>query len=165
MLDVGQRRIARTEIIHGQFDSHLTQACEQIAHPLSGSQRAFRDLDLQCVRGDSEVEQGIADAVDEIFLYLCRRHIHRHTKYRHTPIPPFPHLPAGFPQYPVAQFDDQSDLFRQRDEELRADQTAQRVLPAGQCLDADDRAIARVHLRLIKQAKFSLCQGAANLAG
>src|SRR5260221_8705364 len=73
--------------------------------------------------------------------------------------PPFAYLPASFPQIPPAQLPYEACFLGNRNEFLRPEQAALRMLPSQQSLEADDVSGGEVDNRLVKIAKLFPLEG------
>src|SRR6185312_2080887 len=68
---------------------------------------------------------------------------------------PVHRIAAGLPEHPIADRDNQADFLRHRDEIVRPDQTAFRMVPAYQRLEAADLAVRQVDQRLVIELEFA----------
>src|SRR5207248_7810187 len=76
---------------------------------------------------------------------------------------PFAHLPACLRNHPVAERNDESRLFRGRDEARGLEQATLRMVPAREGLEADEAAVAQRADRLVVEEDLPLAQRAPQL--
>src|SRR5947209_7656271 len=80
---------------------------------------------------------------------LQRREVHRHCPILPSAVVPLAHLPTGLIEHPLADRDDQTAFFSERDEFVRLNETARRMLPTEQRLRANRRTVRRRDFRLV----------------
>ena len=78
---------------------------------------------------------------------------------------PAGHLGRGLDERPATQADDVSGLLGHRHEDGRGDRAQDRVVPPGQCLEADHLLGAEVDDRLVVQGELAALEGAAEPVG
>ena len=141
-LQIGQRRIARAEIVHRDAHAERFQPPQQRQAAIKVlDQHAFGDFQLQPAGGEAGFQQDRMHHTDHIAAHeLRRRQIDRDLQ-RHGPGRRFT---AGLPQDPFAHLDDQAAFFRKRDEIGRRDETAGRMNPARQRFETGDVGIQRI---------------------
>ena len=130
------------------------QQCQRIGTP--ACEHALRQLQHQSLRVELRRLQRLAQHVHEVAVHhLPRREIHgdRHRllAWRHRPLRC---RQRGRLQHPGPDLDDGARLLGQWNELAWRHEAAVRVLPAHQCLGADDLLRAQFHDRLKDQRQF-----------
>ena len=94
---------------------------------------------------------------------LPRRDIDRDLKRRKRRVGEAHHLAAYGVEQPLAQRNDQSGFFRDRDEVVRQDDSALRVCPSKQCFTGGDAPRGHLHNRLVVDQEFVAIERMAQL--
>src|SRR4029079_10619747 len=94
---------------------------------------------------------------------LKRERFHPGPWGRDAAIAPFARLPAGFPEDPMAEGDDQAVLLRRRNELGRRDDAAPRGTPPRERFHADDAAGGDFDLGLVLEEELPGIDGDAQL--
>ncbi len=167
-LECGQRQAA--QVAQGGLpgakvvDRHRhTEVHQALEHGRGGvdvlDQDTFGDLHLEALGRETGGLQGLQDALGQVGVReLARGQVDRQAQRRQPPAVPLHQLLRGGAQHPVADRDDQTGLFRQRDEVARRDHPALRVAPADEGLDADGVPPIQAGLWLIMELELALAQ-------
>jgi len=124
-------------------------------------QDRFGQLQFEQVRRQAGlVERLLDDVLKTAIAELQGRQIDRNADTMALAIP-FRCLPAGLEQHPAADGNDHPGVLSNRDELQRTEQSARGMIPADQCLHADDGTVADAHLRLVVKNELLAFQGTA----
>ena len=166
LLEVVQRRIAGAEIVDGDAQAQALEVGEGLhgaGHVLH--QRALGQLQFQTGWRNTAVFENRGDARVQItFGELPGREVDRDLRYTDLGRVPAFQLATGFGQDPVTDLHHQPQFFQHRNEVVWRHQSASRVLPAQQGLDAGQALAVAGKLRLVMQDEFVLFQGMAQVA-
>jgi len=137
-LQIAQRGIARAEIVHRDAHAEPFQPPQQRETTVEIlDQHALGDFEFKPVGREPGFEQDRMDEADEVAVHeLRRRQVDGDLQRRR----PGGRLAAGLAQDPLAHFHDQAALFGERNEIAGRDETAHRMQPARQRLEADHLA-------------------------
>src|SRR6185369_4167790 len=91
-------------------------------------------------------------------------HAHDQVAVRERVLLPLPQLFASIPQYTQTNGQDQSSLFRERDEVVRRDKLALGMLPANERFEAVQLATRKRDDRLVINTQFILLERAPQIA-
>src|SRR3954454_23958699 len=164
--EVAQRRVARAEVVDADLDAEALELDERgqrrarVAH-----HRRLGHLEAQLPGRHAGHVEDLGHRVDEVGLgELQDGEVDRHRRRRRRAlVAPRARLAAGLLEYPAADGGDQPRLLGERDELLRPDQPARRVLPAHERLDAGEHAVGAAHLRLVEHAQLVALDGAVEV--
>ena len=95
---------------------------------------------------------------------VAHREVHRHVEVEAL-VPPRPALRERHGQHVLGEGADQAGVLGDRHEDVRRDEAVVRVVPAGQRLDADDRAGLQVGLGLVLDEELLALDGPPQLGG
>jgi len=154
------RRIARTEVVHGQAHAEGLDLVEQREDVITVLQQGgFGDLQLQPLRRQTTVGQCAAEVVEKPIVQLLRRQVHRD----HRIAGPLACIVASLAQHPAAQRDDLPTVLGQGNELLRQQQAAFGMLPADQRLGAGDPQVVTAKPWLVVNFELLLGNRVAQL--
>jgi hypothetical protein len=155
-LQVRQARVAGAEVVDRQFDAHALQAQHGVDRGLDVvHHHAFGQLDLERIGRQPGLVEHLRHRRHQVgFGELARRQVDRHPQRSEAGALPFPVLPAGGAQHPLADRDDQASFLGQGNEPVRAHAAQQRMAPAQQCFGADHGTAGQVDLGLEVQLEL-----------
>ena len=162
-----QRGESRSEVV--EVDAHAESA--KILEDPRGvldvvDEHRLSHLERKLVAGDSVAVEDVGDRRHEARVeHLAVRHIHadRQLSARRRHRHPLLQLPAGLAEHPHAEIRDDRLLFRDRNEQARADGAQLGVHPARERLEALDGAVVEREDRLVVQRDLALGHGLAKL--
>src|SRR6202171_5979346 len=128
--EVGQARIAGSEIVDGDRHAHLLQLHER-RHRLfgMGDDHALRDFQIEIARRQAAGMQGVFDnRKPAVVLQLLHRQVHRKTQHPVMGVPGHD-LPTPVTQYSRPQRLDHSRFLGDGNELVRSDHTPLRIAP------------------------------------
>ena len=168
-LQIGQRGMAGAEIIQRQPGSEFADPRQHLRRMLRVlHHQRFGQFQLERAARHRGARQHGADVVDQIVAQQLPRGDVDAGEDRlartHRALPDR-ELLGGLVHHEHAEIDDQADLFGDRDEFRRRHPPEFGVIPAGQGLEAGDRAILQPHDRLVKYGDFLALDGAAQGKG
>src|SRR6185437_14335306 len=94
---------------------------------------------------------------------LTCRYVHAHGQIAAEPSPPARGLPARLLEHPAPDLDDLTGLLGEPDEVGRLEQAARRMLPANECLDANDAPALELDDGLVVEDELVLDAGSAQI--
>ena len=156
----GKIRVAGPEVVDRDLHPHLAQAQDLLLHDLGVAHRhQLGDLELEHARREAGLGDDPADRIGELgILQLEYRDVHRNgqrqTVGEHAP--DIVHRPLEHEEPDVGH---KPGLFGNADELAGRDVAPLRVAPTHQRLDADDRTVGAVDLRLVVDAEAALPHG------
>ena len=162
---IGERRVARAEIVDGQRDAETAQRVHYV-DDLFGMihERGFGEFETQRVGRQAEPVEQIADIIDEATVeQIMRRDVDANpdAKAGCTPIRTGLERTA---QDPARQSAHESGRLGERDELLRRDQAPLGMAPAQQGLRCDHLALGQFEQRLKMDFELVAIECAAQLA-
>jgi len=167
-LQVGQRRVARAEVVDRQLDPQTLERV-QLDDGRFGllHDHAFGDLELEVTRVEARVVDRLFDITHQsMILQLPRGNVDadKHILGAGIAQLPLTHLLTGFFEHPLANRDDQARVLGQRNEVAGWDQALVRVFPAHERLQACNAAVVQGKDRLVVHAQLAALDGAMQLA-
>ena len=162
-----QRRVAGAKVVEGDAHAHGSDLGERASRRLGvGHDRGLGDLELEQVRWQARLSQGVGDDGSQTaLLELPGREVDGHPYASVEGVLPGGPLRAGLAQHPFADGLHQSGLFGERDEQVGRHQAALRVVPAQQRLAADGAHRGEVGLGLVVDDELALFEGAVQGTG
>src|SRR3954453_3064724 len=117
MLEIAERRVAGTEVVHSKVETHGTQRVQRLSSlPVVVDQHAFSQLQAQVPCLQATDLQGAPDRICQTPLELPTRQIDADPDPRESGVLPRAVLEAGTLQDPLPHWYDQSILFRDGNE-------------------------------------------------
>ena len=163
-LEVGERGIAGAKVVQRKAHAQGLAAAHDVGHQRNVVQRVgLQDLQAQPARGHlgllvQQLGQALAEA---FFLQLHGVDVHAHRQIQALALP-VGHLAQCAGNHPLPYVDADGVVLNGGQEGRWRQQPALGVLPADQCLGANDRARAHVDLGLVVQHEFAVLQPLAN---
>ena len=155
--EVRERRVAGAEVVDRDADAERAQATDdRLRLGRVGDDRALGDLQHQAIAGELPLLQEGRHVVRQRLLVEVP---HRKVDRNRQPVAvgvPLLDLAERLVEHELRDRVDQPGLLGQRDEVEGRHESARRVTPADQRLDARQRARAHVHLRLVVQHELAL---------
>src|SRR5690606_35615742 len=118
VLEIGQRRVTGTEIVHGQLDPLFFLGSEVVRNSAAlFQQHALGQLQLQQMGGQTHLLQYLGHLGGKPGLtQLLHRHVHRHPYRRGARVQPLAGLGAGLAKHQIAQLQYQAGFLGDGDE-------------------------------------------------
>src|ERR1039458_2087338 len=161
VLEVVQRRMAGSEVVHRDLDAEVGQLGEdpaRVRHVPHGV--ALRNLELQGGGGQACLLDDAPHGGGEVaLLKLACRDVYGHAEVRGAAGLPTAGLLAGAAEDPVAQSSDEADFLGEGDELARWEDALLRMPPADKSLDADGEARGEAEDRLVVKHELAAGQG------
>ena len=159
-LEVGERRIAGTEVVDRQVHAQPSQTFKEGRRPLTlFHQPGFRDLQFQTLRRETAVGENRAQALlDAAAADLLGRDVHRQHPGVESLCKPGLALQAYLALNPVAKCGNQACLLHQRNEGVRSDRLQSRGTQPHQRFGPDHAPVAEIHLRLVEHLELVLLE-------
>src|SRR3954447_19238321 len=163
LVEVAERGVARPEVVEREQHARLLQLLErrQVLDAVL-EQDALRHLERQRRRLDAGLLQRTPDVRDEPGLAELAGGGVYALPWAALPPPPRGLL-AGALEQPLPQRADQPGLLGERDEVVRRDEAALRVLPADERLDAGDLPRRQLEQRLVVEDELLLVEAVAQV--
>ena len=166
LLEVGQRGVARAEVVDGERDAHRSELLEHRAGALRVTHdHRLGDLQTEAARGHVELLEQDRDVIDEAAVQEGARGEVDGDGEVEPALAPLARLADRRAQYVMGHRRHEPGVLGDRHELVGHDQAAGRVHPARQGLDAQQRARRDVDLRLEVQDQLFVLDRATQLAG
>ena len=165
---VGERRVPRPEVVHGDPDTELAEGVQRHDRRLGIAEHGgLGHLEGQDVRVDPRVADLADDLLDEArMLQLEGREVDAQAEVLETRLAmPFDDLPGRRLEHEPAEGEDRVVLLGQVDELGRVDRSAHRVVPADERLDADDASAVQLDDRLVVDPQVAATDALAEVRG
>jgi hypothetical protein len=156
-LEVGERRVARAEVVDAERQPDLAQAHQRrLGARRVGHQHRLGDLELEQLGVDLVLGEQARDLDRELGVEERARGQVDRDRELEPGVAPLPDLREGGVEHERGQRRDQAGLLGDRDELAGPDDPELGVVPARERLGADDAARAQVGLRLVVEADLAL---------
>ena len=164
LAQVGQRRVARTEVVDDHADAVGAQLDQDLAGPLAvRHQEVLGDLQLEHPRGQAALGEQQLDPGRQVDVDQRGGGEVDRDRQRAAGVLPADHLVEGLLEHGRGEVAHQPGVLDERQELVRGKQTAGRVVPAHQRLDAGDEQGLRVDLGLVVHRQGTGVDDAAQL--
>src|SRR5215204_536368 len=165
-LQVVERGVAGAEVINRDADSHQLQLVQLLDRLLRiFHDRTLSQLELEPTRIEVRLLQHMRHIGDERrLLKLSRREVYRHANGRQALVLPRFVLCTRSAHYMVAQCNDQTSFFGDRDELAGIEQAQTRMLPAHERFHAHELKAANINLRLVMHYKLRTLDARPDIA-
>ena len=162
--EIGERRVAGAEVVHGDGHAHLLQPHQRRDRALGvRDDHALGDLEVEVVgRQPGGGERLLDDRQPALVLQLLHREVDRQAQEHVLPVP-LHDLAARVAQHARAQRLDHPRLLGDGDELGGRHHAALRIAPAQQRLDAAGPPAAKVDLRLVDEEELVVHQPPAHV--
>ena len=162
---VGQRRVAGTEVVHRQVESQPFQFVQHFLRVLLvAHHRAFGDFQLERLGRQAGFPDGFGNELNQALVrHLSRGNVDRDTQLRQAALLPGAILHTGRLRDPAAHRHDQAGFLRDGDEISGRHEPELRAYPAYQGLQAGDPTGCDIDLRLVVQHEFVVVQRVAQV--
>ena len=162
-LQVGERGVAGAEVVDGDLDPELLDGSEP---PAVVSALRIRAVSVTSMISDGGVEvaelEGVADVVDDgVVVELAARDVDRDVQRCRLGHARPPSARQASIEHPVADLADLAGLFEDRDELVGLHHAPGRMLPAQECLDADQGEVVEVVDGLVDEAELVALESAS----
>lgn len=159
-LEVGERRVPRSEVVDDRRDPHGGERKERALHRVDVvDERALRQLDLEPLPRQAALSERGANVRHDVRAPQVRcRHIDTHAHRASRRVVPGPRVPARAPHDEAVDLHDEAGLLRDGDELHGRDVATIRQRPTYQRFEGLDAAVRQAHERLVVHGQHTVGQ-------